>query len=55
MKMEKKRKELVDYWNHNVLCNMPSKKEIRRSRKRLKRLKQQMLKDFDDYMNVISV
>ena len=55
MKDEQKRKQVMEHWNQKVACNAPSKKEIRRNKRKLRGIKRTMIKDFEEYMNAIAL
>ena len=55
MKDEQKRKQVMEHWNQNVACNAPSQKEKRRNKRKLRGIKRQMIKDFEEYMNAIAL
>jgi hypothetical protein len=48
---EKLRKELMDKWNHRILCNMPSKKTIRKIRRKMQHVRREMNSFFDTYID----
>ena len=50
---EQKRQSLIKHWNKKVACDMPTKKEIRRNKRKLRATKRIVVQNFHDYMNVI--
>lgn len=53
MKKETRAKKALEFWNKNVACNMPSKKQIRARKKEIQRTRRELDRDFDEYVDIV--